>query len=423
VTHYITLTWNLVAGAVGYKIYRTISSGTTPPAGLFYLQATLGQAASSYTDSAAPTIGGVPNPPITNTAYNTPTIWDTTPPKGFLTISRGRSQRVIAFSNGYMWASSLSDPLTWLIPNDSFDQPIYGGKDNNIVGGCSLYDYTLLCSKTNTFVYTGSSSSDWALAKILNVGCVAPHSFVSAGDNVYFWSEVGPNSFARVMTGQDIQTTPGMNNSVQNTVSSLSNRSQWGKIVAWNHLRNNRLAWAYPNGASTSNNAAILYGYSGEPNWSRHAMPAVVNAVTDNLRYNYIFTADGDMHQLYVNNTDDGVSIQGFYETGWYDSQSFLTRRINWLDVVMDKTAGSYSINVDIFWDMSTTSSSSHVLTDTQTDGINVAIATPTANIHRLWVRGFGRYFKFRFSTTSPDSATAPRILGWRPEMSSKGTR
>jgi hypothetical protein len=360
-------------------------------------------------------------PVTTNTTYNTPTAWDKTPPAGFVTIARGRSQRMLAFRNGYFWACSLSDPLNWLQANDAFDQPIYGGKDNNIVAGVAMYDYTLLCSKTNTFVFTGSTFQDFNLSKILNVGCTAPHSLMSAGDQVYFWSEVGPNSFSRVQLGQDIETTPDINGPVQNTVSSLSNRAYWSKIVAWNHLRNNRLLWAYPDGTSTSNNKAIAFAYTGRADWSRHAVGPIVNAVVDTLRIVYVGTEDGKIWQLYSGNTDGGVAIPATYETGWYDSQSFLNRQIVFLDVVTDKSVGAYSLQVEVFWDFATTTQSVHQLTETQTDGINVVVQTSVANIHRIYVKGFGRYFKFKFTVVN--SANAPRILGWRPEMYSKGIR
>jgi hypothetical protein len=87
----------------------------------------------------------------------------------------------------------------------------------------------------------------------------------------------------------------------------------------------------------------------------------------------------------------------------------------------MDKTMGAYALQVEVFFDFSTTASSTHQLTDTTTDGINVILQTPLANIHRLFVQGIGRYFKFKFTVS--DSPTAPRIMGWRPEMYSTGIR
>lgn len=409
-----TIQWNLRAGAQGYIIYKYDSGIRT-----YLAFGSVSGLTNQYVD-AGQANSGLGSPPIVNTAWNTPTKWEGIPPSGFVVVARGRSQRMLAFSNGYFWASSLSDPLNWLQPNDAFDQPIYGGKDSNITAGATLYDYTVLCSKTNTFVYEGSTYQDFNLVKILSVGCVSPHSIVTAGDQLFFWSEVGPNAFNRVMAGQDIQTTPDINGQVQNTVSSLSNRSKWSKIVAWNHIRNNRIGWAYPNGSSTTNNRAIMFAYSGRADWSRHSTPPIVNAFTDTQRIVYVATADGNIYQLYSGNTDNGSTITGTYETGWYDSQSFLNRYIVFLDVICDKSVGAYNLNVEIRFDFASTGDT-HALTDTTTDGIPVVIQTPLANIHRLYVRGIGRYFKFIFSVTS--SPNAPRILGWRPEMYSKGIR
>lgn len=408
-----TISWDLVPGAQGYKIYRYDSTS----ANMRYM-GSVGALTSSYADIGQ--AGEDSIAPATNTAHNTPTTWDSEPPTGFIVVARGRAQRMLAFRNGYFWSSALGDSLNWLQPNDAFDQPIYGGKDNNIIAGATLYDYTLLCSMTNTFVYQGSTYQDFNLVKILNVGCQSHHSMVSAGDNLYFWSEVGPNSFARVMDGQDIQTQQGVNNAVQNTVSTLSNRPYWSKIVGWNHLRNNRIGWAYPNGSSSVNDKALLLSYSGGTAWSRHSMPPIVNAVVDTLRVVYVGCADGRIYQLYSGNTDNGTVIPATYETGWYDTQSFLNRQITFLDVICDKTAGAYNLQVEVLFDFASTGST-HTLTETTTDGVNVVIATPLANVHRLYVKGFGRYFKFKFTVS--DSPTAPRVLGWRPEMYSKGIR
>jgi len=407
-----TVTWNLVAGAQGYKIYKY--DGTR----FVYLGA-VGAVTSSYADVGQGV--GVDSPPLTNTTSNTPTDWDNEAPTGVIVVARGRSQRMLIFHKSFFWCCAQGDPLNWLQPNDAFNQPVYGGRDNNIIAGGTLYDYTMLCSMTNTFVFSGSTYQDFNLVKILNVGCQSHHSIVSAGDDLYFWSEIGPNSFSRVMSGQDIQTVQDINSLVQNTVSSVSNREKWPKIVAWNHLRNNRLGWAYPSGTSTVNNKAMLLSYSGKRAWSRHSMPAIVNAVVDTLRFVYVGCADGNIYKLYSGNTDNGTVIPATYETGWYDSQSFLNRQITWLDVITDKTVGTYSLQVEVFFDFASTTNSVHALTESTTDGVGVVIQTALANIHRLYVKGFGRYFKFKFTVTS--SPTAPRILGWRPEMYSKGTR
>lgn len=410
-TNYCTIQWNLVPGAQGYRIYKRVTNVDT------YLGA-VGALTNSYTDTGQAT--GLDVAPTVNRAYNTPLAWDTQPPAGFITVARGRAQRALAFGRGHFWCSALSDLLNWLQPNDAFDYPIYGGRNNDIVAAAPLYDYTLLCSRTNIFVYTGSTYQDFVIDKILNVGCVSHHSMVPSGDNLYFWSEFGPNSLSRVMAGQDIQSNIGMNDAIQTTVHQLSNKDQWPKIIAWNHVGTGRIAWAYPEGTASTLSKAVLYTYSGSAAWSRHTTPNIIGSVTDINRNVYLGSADGKIYLAYSGNTDNGAVITGTYETGWYDVQSFLNRQIVHLDVIMDATVGDYNIQVEVLFDFNSTGSV-HQLDQNSTDGVTLVDRTLYANVHRLYVKGFGRYFKFKFTVTN--SPNPPRVLGWRPEMYSKGIR
>lgn len=327
---------------------------------------------------------------------------------------------MIATSGSWAYLSALGDCLDWETGSNAFNLSIRGGTDNVVKVSVGLYDYTILLSDTNAYIYTGSTYNDFQQTKILNVGCSSPHSVVASGDELYFWSDLGPNSLSRVQYGQDLQTNEPMHLPVQKTVHTLSNKAKWSKIVAWKDVRNLRIGWAYPNLTGTSNSKALIRG-TVEKGWSRHSMPAIVNAVADQVRDVYVACENGKIFKLYSGDTDAGTAITGSYTTGWYDSQSNLTRYIDTLNVIMDKTIGDYSMTVDVFWDFSTTASSTHTLTQTSTDGVAVADGTPTANFHTCYVAGMGRYFQIKFSVTS--TTTRPRILGWREEMYAKGRR
>ena len=410
----IDLSWNLRAGAQGYNVYR--QDGGFPHG--FQKIASIGRLTNTFTDTGSGVIAGGPR--MTNTATNTPYSWDQYPPQTIATIARGRSQRMMATRDSTVFASSLSDILDWETPSDSFQLPIRGGTDNTIRCISALYDYTIFFSDTNAFIYTGSSYSDFTQTKILNIGCRSPNSLQSAGDELYFWSDLGPNSLSRVQYGQDLETNEPFHLPVQKTVHHVSNKSAWSKIVAWKDVRNLRIGWAYPVGASTSNSKALIRG-TVKNGWSRHSMPAIVSSAVDEDRNVFVGCEDGKVYRLYSGNTDNGVPIVGYYTTGWYDSQSQLNRYMDNLSVIMDKSIGAYSLTVELFWDFATTASSTHVLTETTTDGINVVDASSTANTHFLYTRGIGRYFQLRFSAT--ESPTHPRILGWREEMYAKGRR
>ena len=411
-SNYNTLVWNKRVGAQGYVIYKVNG-------GKFQRLSTVGRLTNTYDDTGAALVSG--GPPSSNTASNTPASWDARPPSAITTIAKGRAQRMVAIQGSTLYASGLSDCLDWETASDAFNLPIRGGLDNTIQVIGALYEYTILFSSTNGFIFTGSTFNDFTLVKILNVGCSAPHSLIPVGDELLFWSDLGPNSLARVEAGQDLQSAQAMSLKVQKTVHNLSNKTQWSKIVAWKDVRNQRVGWAYPVGTDTSNSKALIRG-TANPGWSRHSMPAIVNAVVDEDRVVYVGASDGKIYKLYDGFTDNGVAITGSYETGWYDSQSNLNRYMDTLNVIMDKSIGAYSLTVEVFWDFVTTASSTHTITDTLTDGITVVGGTPTANFHSLYVEGMGRYFKLKFSVPT-SSTTNPRILGWREELYTKGRR
>lgn len=415
-SNYITLTWDIVPGAQGYKIYYApYTVAATEPVVI----GVVGALTDTFVSSGQAAIPG--GAPATTTAFNTQSTWDGNPVQGFTVLARGRAQRMIAWRDNAVWASALSNGLDWLTSNDAFQFEVAGGRDNRIRAGAGLYDYLILFSRTNSFVYTGSTYNDIAQSKVLGVGCDAPNSIVTSGDDLYFWSEFGPNRFSRVQAGQDIQSNQDFSGKVDVTVQRLSNRSEWFRIVAFQDVHRNRIGWCYPNGSDTANSKAILFNYEINA-WSRHTLGAIVSAVIDDNRNVYAALSGGKIIQLYsTSTTDDGAVITGTYETGWYDSQAFLNRVNNWLDLVVDTTQGNYSFTVTIYHEFSSTPSSTHTLTQTATDSVPVYSASSTANIHRVYTAGFGKYFKLVFTVTS--STTPPRVWGWRPEMHSRGTR
>lgn len=426
--NYNVVQWVGEPGAQGYTIY--VKEAALGAGLVFFPLGSVGALVTSYSDTGQVADLTVPFGKTVNMAYNTPAYWDAYPPKGFAVVARGQAQRIFAWRDIFWWASSLSDPLDWFTPNNAFSDQVYGGDDNTIQTIGSLFDYTVFFTKTNTFIYVGNTYSTWAISRMLHVGCGSPDSLFTLGNDLYFWSEFGPATLSRIQAGAEVQSDSKLSENVKLTVNSLSNRSSWSKIVGFKDILNNRVGWAYPNGTSTGNDKAILYDFTSN-GWSRHsiAMPNVANPNTTPLisvteaasRQIYGAFADGSIAKLYSGNTDNGVAIAGYYETGWYDSQSSLNRYISWLDVFTDKTRGNYTFTVSLYYDFSTTPSSTHTLTQAQTDGIAVAIATSFANAHRLFTSGMGRYFKFKFNVVN--STTRPAVRGWRPEMRAKGTR
>lgn len=194
---YNSITWNPVDGAIAYRIYW---AGATFYGRNAFLtgpnQYTLvGEVPSTVTQfddnmSALPAVYSDATHPLqtVNGAYRTWSDWETNGwPKGFAIVARGRDERAFAWRDNYVWASALNNPVDWLALNNAFAFSVDGGTDKTITGIASLYEYILVFTKTQCFVYTGASSQDITLQKVIGRGCVSHHSIVNVEGDVYFF--------------------------------------------------------------------------------------------------------------------------------------------------------------------------------------------------------------------------------------------
>lgn len=411
------LSWTPVVGASSYRLLRQIGEEC--------LMITEVPASSTTASDTGQTMVAGTNPPTVNTAYNTPNAWNTTPPKGFIAVARGRDERLLAWAGQNVWASALRDGLNWFAPQDAFQFFVTGGTDNNVVGIASLFDYIVVLTSTDCLLYTGASIDTITLQKVIPIGCVSSKSVVYAGEgDVYFWSQYGPVRLSRIVQGADVAAAIQFNDRIRPHIIANTNRSAWSSITGVNDITTSRITWAVPGTGQTKNTLAYVYQYdvdafSHYTNWQwadtiQHGGFTIYGIRSTSPTVDTIATMSTGL-------TDNGTPIVAVYKTGWMDMRSWVQRkRVTWCDVVTDRTVGAYAMTFGYAFDYERVIGPSVVCTPTTTDGATIYTTSPMATEHRVYMAGIGNAFQLTF--TSSD-ANGCRILGWRPYVVMNGVR
>ena len=421
VTHYNVISWTPAPGAFSQNLYRY-----NAVYGTYSLLGSVTGTANSFTDNGSYTEEIFINPPTANTAYNTPVDWNTNgQPEGVYVISRGKDQRMLAWRKSFVWVSALSNIYDWYTTNDSFSFYNLGGQDNNVTAVTTLYDYTVIFSKTNAFIYTGSSYSDWALSKIINTGCPSHYAITFVGDTGVLWSQFGPSTVERILSGQDVSTT-GIASKISPIVYEQTELSEWRKIRSWHDLQRQRVCFAIPGVGQTKNTMVLAYNYQTK-GWTKFSGWNVENVVYDPLaKLNYAILDGTSMVLLHNGNTDGGTRIDNAYYTVYEDSGTWSRKRNVFLDVMMDP-AHPYEVDVTLdtdFEDQTIPVQTYHLSFDgttAKTDNESVVMQGAKVITHRIVVNGYSRHYGLVFEDTA--SSYPARIYGYRLESRSYGIR
>ena len=442
VNQYNTIAWSPVDGAIGYRIYfalgpgngfttgeRSVGQTSVLSSGRYTLIMDVPPNVTSFNDNLAvlPAVYSNYTPMQTvNSAYRTWADWETNGwPKGFCVVARGRDERCFAWRENYVWVSALNNPLDWLALNDAFAFSIDGGTDKTITAIASLYEYILIFTKTQCFVYTGASASDITLQKVIGRGCVSMHSVVNVEGDVYFWSDYGPTSFKRIMSGADISSSTDFNKRIQNQLFTSTNVDEWYRISGYRYIPENRVVWAVPGVEQTKNTMAFVFQFDVNA-WSKYDNWEFTHCGIDQSYGVYGLRepdANGVSHlwSLMSGETDNGTNISASYKTGWYDMRAWDQRkRLIFTDVICDRSVGNYQFSITWSWDYGIQTSNPVTCTQTTTDGCTIETTSSSTTEHRVFADGIGSAFQLEFTSTA---ALPCKIIGWRPEVRAKGIR
>jgi hypothetical protein len=430
-THFNTLFWVPQSGAYSQKVYRWNGS-----IGKYELLATLVGTATGYVDNGGDTPEPTENPPTTSGSYNTPADWDENgQPEGVYVISRGKNQRMMAWRKSFVWVSALNNIYDWYTSQDAFGFWNLGGFDNNITAVTTLYDYTVIFSNTNSFVYTGSSYADWSLSKVMNTGCPSYYAIVYVGDVGYIWSQFGPTTIERILSGQDVSTL-NLSQNISNLVYERTNVTEWHKVRAWHDIREQRVCFAVPGLNQTRNTMVLAFNYQTK-GWTKFAAWDIENVVMDPVKQvNYASLNGNRIVLLHVGFTDAGTAIDNSFLTIFHDVRTWNRKRVCWVDVMMDAKL-PYQLDVSLvrdFYDTTTPMETFHLAFDgntaATTDGEAIVQRNQLVNIHRFPTMGYGQYYALLFRdvgnitpySPTPDVAPA-RVLGYRMDFRVHGVR
>lgn len=444
VDKYITLYWAPVASAEYYGIYLYYNTAGTSYANrdTYIFPATspslvkIAQVPgniTSYVDGGSQILNilGTTTPsfpiyaPSSNTAYNTPASWESGYPTGGMVVARGRDERLFLWRGNTIWASALGDALWWFnLPGatDAFVFTLNGGIDNRIVAGANLNDYLIFWSKTDCFVFTGTSGGSIDLVKIIPVGCVSPHSVQIIGTDIYLWSQFGPTSFKRILSGADIAVNQKWNNRIKPILDTSTNKDQWERIASYADIIKNRVVWSVPATGASVNSIGIVYqydvdGFTKYDNWGFHHAYSV--------NYNVFALRDATTNsicQLHITNQDAGVNINASYYTSWFDWGTWeMRKRIVWTDLLADRQNGSYSFSFSWSFDYDRFVGDPIVCTETTTDGSTIDTTSGKVTHHKAPVYGIGNAIQLRFTATGGDEVV--KLVGWRPDARNRGVR
>lgn len=438
-TKYNLLTWEPVLGATSHRIYCTTTGGgggearnlngvsTTPTAGDFILIGEVDGITGTFNDNSktfvpSPTGQLVPCP-TTSMAYMTPHDWeDNGYPNGFAVVARGQDDRMLAWRGETVWASGLSDPLNWLGPDDAFVWQIAGAGDNNITAIGSLFDYTLIFTKTDGFLYTGASENTINLNKVVPIGCVSQNSITTVGDDLYFWSQYGPTTMQRVISGADVKNTTQFNNKIQPLIFATY-KPDWDQVFAYTMPKQNRVVFWAPNQTGGPTGFAYQYDIGA---WTTYSGWYPVNAMTtgdgDVYAGFYGGSGDGALFKLHSGYTDNGTAIVAEYKTGHIDLNNWNPRkRIPWVDVVADRSVGTYDFSVSWNFDMGRQQGGPIQCSQTTTDGSDVVFTSSTTTQHRVYTPGIGNTVQLVFTASTNNQNV--KILAYGTEVNSLGNR
>ena len=410
--------WKVIIKPRSFGIARAGMTTPTLDNTKYYTVATLGAAFTSFNDLGGQVVQYTPV--STSEAYNTPNDWNTGgQPDGIAYVGKNRDERLFAWRNNTIWACSLSESTNWFREDDAFAFTLIGGEDTIIKGIAGLFDYTMIFSASACFLYSGASPTTITLGKVLAVGCASHSSITYVGTDVWWWSQYGPTSAARVLTGADVAVNTGETNAIQNLIFQSTNTSAWSKIAGVTDIVNNRIYWAVPKAAASTNNQCVVFNYEVK-GFTRYDGFDFVGAVVYQNGV-YVASSDGNLYLMNSGNTDNGTAITASYTTGDMDMGSYpMVKRMLWVDVLADRTGGDYSFGFQYSADMGQQVSDVQTCTQTTTNGDTITTTSSTATEHRIYCEGIANTFRLIFTT----SATTPlKLVAWRPEIRARGVR
>ena len=280
---------------------------------------------------------------------------------------------VKAAPNSVYYSDDLN-PENWTIAEDGagvIDVPTWDG--GVCLGISNIFSDVVVFKTNNIHRIMGTYPAVYEVKQVYSaVGAIAEKTIVSGGDKAFFLSKDGLYYYNGVSaypllgdTAKDIVINPSY---AKNAVSIIYK---------------NVLYCAFPEGASTTNNAVFVYDLLNKTLMIWRGI-----AVTDFMEYEdkLLFASGATVYNIDEDaNTFDGTNIVSFWETPWQDLDAFRVTKT--ADTLYFYAKGNGILRVDITFDGKTKTK-------------NVTL-NASGKLHTLSTNLEGRRFKLKFSNIS----------------------
>ena len=308
------------------------------------------------------------------------------------------------------------------------------GDGDVIVNVIAMFGYIVVFKKEHIYILQGDPAQmTFQVAAMFDTGCLSRRSVFRVGNDIMFWSKIGPTSLAFVRERGDV-TTGDINFEIRPETVGIS-ESAHGEIVGYHDPAVARVFWFFPSEGSPTNNKAFI-PYYDSLRWSRYngayteiAAVAIVTEALSATQIVYGLRYDGKVVQLGTGTLDGEDQIEASYTTSWmnFGNISDASRSL-WLDLMFGD-AGNNGVVVEMQQDLGTAWAS---IADTVKSfggagarwGNIVWGDFVWGETGRAYVRyDMGALFnliRLRFSSTT---AANFEVLGYKIEARSKGAR
>lgn len=233
------------------------------------------------------------------------------------------------------------------------------GDGDVIVNVIDMFGYYVVFKKKRIFVLTGdAASATFQVVATFDSGCLSRRSVKRIGNDVLFWSKIGPSSLAFVREKGNI-TTGDINFEIRPDATGIIVAAH-DEIVAYHDPANARAFWFFPAEGSSTNNKAII-PYYDVLRWTRYqdayteiADVLVVSEADSADQLVYAIRYDGSVVQLATGTLDGEAQIEAHYVTSWmnFGNISDASRSL-WLDMMIGD-GGNDGLVIEMQQDLAT---------------------------------------------------------------------
>lgn len=389
-THYMTVVWGSVTGAVGYNVYGRKD-------GQWYFMAYVeGNSSTTYVDNGSDT----PQESFT-------------PPEGNSTGGQ-KGKYVAMYKDSLFIFGDSSNPsrLYYSGGGDQIENFTIGGgggfidiskNDGQVGTGMIVFKNSLIVFKERS-TYQFSFTSD-GLPQVVQVnpvvGCIAPRSIAAVENDVFFLSERGIFTVGNEAGfAFDVLRTNELSARVRSVVQTIDPAYVSNASAIYATAANKNLyILSYTPSGSTTNSKALVFDRerNGWVKWTNIQANcwATWKDSTSTTHYLYGDDSSGYLKEVLTGTTDFGAGIHGyFYLKGEPFNGIHQYKNLKDVDVVLRRPSGSISLTV-------------------VKDGVETALTTPIGTVSPSI--NFGHYLFARFlfvSSYGTGVSSADEIVG-----------